>query len=216
MKYKIRLLLIVSATIFSGSTYSQNVFGFKAGMQLAKITGAGDVPHSLLPTLQVKGVAILPLGDEVTINPSLGYSGKGYKWTNISFEDQLGNSLGDGDVIGLFHYLQLTVPLTYKIVADGNQEYYFGAGPYFSYAVSGKGKLKHVAVSSEEETWDLFADGAYKRTDAGIAVEIASQLKKKFLISFNADIGLSDISKQGGGKLKHLAGGLSFGYLFAK
>jgi len=214
MKIKI-LLLLFSSYLFS-SGYSQSVFGFKAGMQLTKITGAGDVPNSLLPTVQIKGVAILPLSDEVTINPSLGYSGKGYKWTNLSFEDQLGNSLGEGDVIGLFHYLQLTIPLSYKIVADQNQEYYFGAGPYFGYAVSGKGKVKHAAVSSEEETWDLFADGAYKRTDAGIAVEIASRLKKKFMIAFNVDIGLSDVSNQGGGKLKQMAAGLSIGYLFAK
>jgi len=212
MKYKI-LLLLLSSYLFS-SGYSQGVFGFKAGMQLAKITGAGDVPNCLLPTLQVKGVAIFPLSDEVTINPSLGYSGKGYRWNNLTFEDQFGN-LATGDIIGLFHYLQVTVPISYKIVSNPNQEYYFGAGPYFSYAVSGKTKLKNAAIA-DYQSWDLFTNNAYKRTDAGIAIEIASRIKKKFLIAFNADIGLADVSNEGGGKLKQMAGGLSIGYLFSK
>jgi hypothetical protein len=185
-------------------------------MQLTKIAGFEDVPNSLLPTLQVKGISIIPLSDEVTINPSLGYSGKGYKWNNVEFTDQFGTPLGTGDVIGLFHYLQVTVPISYKIIPDETQEYYFGAGPYFGYAVSGKGRIKHVAVSSYEDSWDLFDDDAYKRTDAGIAVEIASRLKKKFLIAFNVDIGLSNVGNQGGGKLKQLAGGLSVGYLFRR
>ncbi len=215
MKYKI-LLLLLFAYLFSSASYSQGVFGFKGGMQLTRMTGLGDVPKSLLTTVQVKGVAIFPLSDEVTINPSLGYSGKGYRWNNLTFEDQFGSGLIAGDVIGLFHYLQLTVPISYKIAPDQNHEYYFGAGPYFSYAVSGKGKIKYAAISSDDDSWDLFSDKAYKRTDAGIAVEMASRLKKKFLIAFNADIGLADVSNDGGGKLKQLAGGLSFGYLFSK
>jgi hypothetical protein len=50
--------------------------------------------------------------------------------------------------------------------------------------------------------------------DAGVAVEIASRLKKKFMIAFNVDIGLADVSHDGGGKLKQLAAGISIGYLF--
>ena len=214
MKMKILLLSIFTSTLFISSTYSQNVFGFKGGMQLAKITGVGDVPKSLLTTIQLKGVAIFPLTDEVTITPSLGYSGKGYRWNNLTFTDQVGNSLGEGDAIGLFNYIQLTLPLSYKIIAGQNQEYYLGAGPYFSYAVSAKGKIKHVSLTGGDETWDMFKDNAYKRTDAGIAIEISSRLKRKYLISFNTDIGLADVSNDGGGKIKQLAAGISVGYVF--
>ena len=209
------LLLLLCAYLFTGSSYSQGVFGLKAGMQLARMTGLDDLPKSLLPTVQVKGVAIFPLSNDVTINPSLGYSGKGYKWNNLMFEDQIGNGLTSGDAIGIFHYLQLTIPFSYKIATARNQEYYFGAGPYFSYAVSGRGKIKYAAISMDDTSNDLFASGAYKRTDAGIAIEIASRLKKKFMIAFNVDIGLADVSHNSGGNLKQLAGGLSIGYLFA-
>jgi len=214
MKIKILLLSIIAATVFCTSSYAQNVFGLKAGMQLARITGVGDVPKSLLTTLQVKGIAIFPLNEDVTINPSLGYSGKGYRWNGLMFEDQIGNQLGEGDAIGLFNYIQLTVPLSYKIAPNANQEYYFGAGPYFSYAVSAKGKIKHVSLTGGDETWDMFKDNAYKRTDAGIAIEISSRLKRKYLISFNTDIGLADVSNDGGGKIKQLAAGISVGYVF--
>ena len=216
MKMKILLLSIFTSTLFFSTTYSQNVFGFKGGMQLAKITGVGDVPKSLLTTIQLKGVAIFPLTDEVTITPSLGYSGKGYRWNNLTFTDQVGNSLGEGDAIGLFNYIQLTVPLSYKIAPNANQEYYFGAGPYFSYAVSGKGRVKHVSLSGDDGTGDLFQNDNYKRTDAGIAIEMTGRLKKRYLISFNTDIGLANINNLGRTKIKQLAAGLSIGYLFVR
>ena len=80
MKIKVVLPLIVLTILSLKYSFAQSVFGIKGGMQLAKMTGFEDVPKSLLPTVQIKGIAILPLTEEVTIDPSLGYSGKGYKW----------------------------------------------------------------------------------------------------------------------------------------
>ena len=215
MKIKGFLLSCFCIHLFLIHANSQSSFGLKAGMQLVKMTGFDDGgPKSFLPTVQVKGIGIIPISDEVTLNPSLGYSGKGYKWNDLELTDELGNSIGSGDVIGLFHYVQLTVPISYQIASDQNHEYYLGAGPYFSYAVSGKGKVKHAAIQGNEDSWDLFSGDFYKRTDAGVAVEIASRLKKKFMIAFNVDIGLADVSHDGGGKLKQLAAGISIGYLF--
>src|SRR5262245_42449784 len=99
MKIKILLAFIVFPSFFCNSINAQSIFGFKAGMQLTKMTGFEDVPKSLLPTIQVKGVAIMPLGDELTINPSLGYSGKGFKWNDLELTDPVGNSLCTGDII---------------------------------------------------------------------------------------------------------------------
>ena len=212
------LSFIIAAILFSTLSYAQKVFGFKGGVQLTKMTGFQEVPKSLLTTLQLKGVAILPLTGAVTINPSLGYSGKGYRWKDLWFEDEngnlTGNPLGTADVIGLFHYAQLTVPLCYKIAPNQNQEYYLGAGPYFSYAVSGKAKIKHISLSGADETWNLFHSNGYRRTDAGLVVELSGRMKKKYLIALNADIGLADVRNGEGSKLKQRAIGISLGYLF--
>ena len=216
MKMKCFLLSCFCIHLFLIHANSQSSFGVKAGMQLAKMTGFEENPKGFLPTVQIKAIGIFPLSDELTINPSLGYSGKGFKWNDIEFTDQYGNFLGNGDVIGLFHYIQLTVPIAYKIAPDSKQEYYFGAGPYFGYAVSGKGKIKHAALANGEDSWDLFSDDAYKKTDAGIVIEISSTLKKKYMVAVNFDIGLSDVSNTGGGKLKQMTGGISIGYLFGK
>jgi hypothetical protein len=78
----------------------------------------------------------------------------------------------------------------------------------------GKGRIKHVALSNGQESFNLFTDDTYKRTDAGIAIEIASRLRKKYLAAFNVDIGLSNVGNGSGAKLKQLAAGLSVGYLF--
>jgi hypothetical protein len=210
-------LFLFCSFLLLTKSYGQNVFGFKVGGQFSKMKGFDDGgPKSLLPTVQVKGDGIIPISDDFTLNPSLGYSGKGYKWNDLEFTDQLGNPIGSGDVIGLFNYVQLTVPISYKIASDQNHEYYLGAGPYFSYAVSGKGKVKHAAIQGNEDSWDLFSGKSYKRTDAGVAIEVASRLNKKYMVAVNFDIGLSDVSNTGGGKLKQMAGGISIGYLFGK
>jgi hypothetical protein len=84
-----------------------------------------------------------------------------------------------------------------------------------AYAISGKGKVKNVAISSTDDHWDLFANDFYKRFDAGVVVEFTSTINRRFLASVNADIGLANINNGEGNKLKQIGAGLSIGYLFS-
>ena len=212
MKMKILFFVFSCTSLFVSRAYGQNGFGFKAGMQLSKMKGFEESSNGFLSTIQAKAIGIVHISDVVTLTPSLGYSGKGYKFPDVEFTDPVGNPIGSGEATGLFNYIQLTVPISYKIAANQNQEFFFGVGPYFSYGLSAKGKLKHVAIPDAEDSWDLYSGDGYKRTDAGMVVEISTRLKKKYMIAFNLDVGLSEVSN--GGNLKQLAAGLSVGYLF--
>lgn len=192
---------------------SQSIFGIKGGVQMARITGFQGLSQGFLTTMQAKFVGIMPVSDEVSITPSLGYSGKGYRLTNIQFTDQLGNDVGQGNINGLFNYIQLSLPLSYKFALDKTKDLYVGAGPYVAYAISGRGKVKNVAVQTTLDDWNLFSDDFYKRFDAGMVIEFTSTINKRFLASVNADIGLANISNGSGAKLKQIAAGLSIGYL---
>jgi hypothetical protein len=211
---KICFLLLFSACI--SDSRGQTIYGVKAGVQLAKMNGFQDQPVGFLTSLQVKGIAVMPLSDEISLLPSIGYSGKGYGWQNVNFFDQYGTPLGSGTSNGVFNYIQLSLPFSYKFTLDVEKDLYFGLGPYFAYAVSGKAKVKHVSIPNSDNSWDLFADDQYKKADAGLVVEFNSTIKKKFLVAVNVDIGLANVSNGNGNKLKQLAAGLSLGYLFAK
>jgi len=212
---KTKLLLITCCSIlFVTTSSSQNLFGIKAGVQLSKMSGFEGNPNGFLTSLQLKATGIFPVGDMVALTPSLGYSGKGYGWKGIDFTDQYGTPMGTGNVNGLFNYIQLTVPISYRIANNPNKEYYFGLGPYYAYAVSGKGRIKHISIPNAEDSWDLFSDDFYKRSDAGIVIEISTRRSKRYLASFNLDIGLANVSNGDGNKLKQLSAGLSLGYLF--
>ncbi|HYJ37003.1 MAG TPA: outer membrane beta-barrel protein [Chitinophagaceae bacterium] len=208
------LIFICSCLIFTRSL-GQNAFGFRGGAQLSRMSGFEGNPKGFLPTIQGKAIAIVALSETVTLNPSFGYSGKGFKWNDINFTDEYGNPLGEGDIHGLFNYLQLSAPLSYKIAINPNKEFYFGAGPYFAYALSARGKVKHTPLPNAEESWNLFTGDSYKKTDAGIAIEISTRLRKKYMVTVNLDFGLSDVNN-GPNKIKNQSAGISFGYLFNK
>jgi hypothetical protein len=216
MKQALNICLILSLCAFTTETHAQSIFGVKAGVQLDKVTGFETNPDHFLASFQLKGVAICPLGDQIFLVPSLGYSGKGYSFSNVEFTDPSGNYVGNGTANGIFHYVQLSLPFSYKFTLDPKKDLYFGLGPYFSYAVAGTGKIKNVAVPASDKTWNLFKDDVYKKPDAGVVVEFNSSINKKFLVAVNVDVGLANISNDGGNRLKQLAAGLSLGYLFAK
>jgi len=217
---KRRILIIALFTFLSfiiSPVMGQSLFGIKGGVQLARMTGLSgmdDVSQGFLPTMQAKFVGIMPVGDEVSFTPSLGYSGKGYSWNNVQVVDQYGNNVGEGDVHGLFNYIQLSLPFSFKFLLDRNKDLYFGAGPYAAYAISGKTKVKNVAVPNSDSHWDLFSGDFYKKFDAGMVLEFTTIINKRLLASVNADIGLANINNTNGSKLKQMAVGLSIGYLF--
>src|SRR5580765_6368809 len=146
MKNKILLPLAVCSILIFNSTYSQSQFGISGGLQLSHMSGFRENPKGNLESLQFKLLTLSPIAEEVVLIPSLGYSGKGYKWNNVEITDQMGNNLGEGDVIGLFNYVELSAPVCYKIPTKQHSQFYIGAGPYLAYALSGRGKLKNAAV----------------------------------------------------------------------
>jgi hypothetical protein len=214
MKNTLNLLLLFTAIVAFNDASAQNAFGFKGGLQMSHMSGFEGNPQGYLSSLQLKVILLPELSEQVFLTPSFGYSGKGFRWNNLELTDQYGNSLGQGDVVGLFNYLQLSLPVTYRFAAPKNNQFYIGAGPYFSYALSGKGKFKNAAVPNAEDSWDLYEGNNYKKMDGGIVIDFASRLKNNFLIAANVDIGLININNGAGNKLKNMAAGLSVGYLF--
>ena len=110
----------------------------------------------------------------------------------------------------------MSAPISYAINLKNENTIYVGAGPYFAYALSGKGKLKNTSGTINQDSWDLYSVDTYKRTDAGLTFQIDGTYESRFLISANIDVGLTDVVKLGGNKVKTIAAGISLGYLFRR
>jgi hypothetical protein len=175
--------------------------------------GYSDLKPKALATIEIKGVAIVPVSESFSVTPSLGYSGKGKQYRSIEMTDEMGNSLGNGDIHYLFNYFELAVPASYKLISQNGIEYYLGAGPYVGYAFSGKNKLKNVSLPSGDQSTNIFPSDYYNRMDAGLVLELTARFNKNFLVAFNLDIGLTNVTKSSS-YIRNQAGGLSIGYLF--
>ena len=116
----------------------------KAGAAISDRTGNNGSNEKSLTGLQAFGLRITSLGNSFIMQPSVGYYPKGNRYTNLTFEDQLGNDLGTGDLNLRFDYLELTAPFQY-LIANGKVKFFAGLGPYFSYALGGKAVRKFVS-----------------------------------------------------------------------
>ena len=213
---KIRLLAGISLFLFVFiNNMNAQSFGFKAGVQFSEMTGL-PLSSNYLTSFQGKAAGIVKVNKSISLTPSLGYSGKGYVFGVLVLTDQSGNEIGLGKSNTRFNYLQLTVPVSYRIALKKENAIYLGAGPYFAYALSTKGKLNNSNASTDPNTWKLVTAEGFKKTDAGLAIQIDATLKKRFLVSLNIDFGLINVAELYGNEIKSKAAGISIGYLFHK
>jgi len=208
-------LVMFVLIILNHNINAQQSFGIKAGVQFSKMKEF-VLNTNYLTSLQAKGIGVFKINKSIALTPSIGYSGKGFVYRNLQMTDNLGNTIGTADAHNLFNYIQLTVPVSYSIGFGKANTLFFGAGPYFAYALSGKGKLKNINGTVDPSSWALYSDDTYKRTDAGLVIELSGTLNQRFLISLNTDFGFTDVFKGEEAKMKTIAGGLSIGYLFQK
>src|SRR3954471_1957920 len=92
LRFYVRGTMLLFCLILVSRANCQTIFGIKGGVQLANMQGYDYKPKPLT-TIQVKGLALLPLSDAVTLTPSFGISGKGKQYKNIEFTDEVDNSL---------------------------------------------------------------------------------------------------------------------------
>src|SRR5207244_2357162 len=101
--------------------YSQFVvFGAKAGLNLATVTGNAVENTSMLPSFHVGGTANFLINDNFMIQPEVLYSGKGVKSSNQgTFK---------------FSYVEVPVLVQYKTSSG----FFVEAGPQIGFLVSAK------------------------------------------------------------------------------
>jgi len=163
-------------------------FGIKGGLNLAKTKISSDgisLVFDNITSFHLGLVYDTPIYKNFYFNPNILFSQKGYKV-----------AIMHTDMNTRINYIQVPLNFTYKYETS-NIKLYALAGPFISYAVSGKesgNQLNGMGLYIKVDGPLNFGnhDYEYNRFDAGIGLGAGIEFKK-FQIGVGYDFGLFDI-----------------------
>lgn len=127
----------------------------------------------------------VPLGTGLYVNPSLAFHSKG---TKTSLKGLAGDVISN-DIKATTHYIEIPIHLGYRVSLMNLVSVAVQAGPYFSYALSGK-------VDDGTSTYDIYKEGVNelfslkgKRFDMGLGANAYVGYSMYYLV-LGADFGL--------------------------
>ncbi len=178
-----KLLLALAGIAFvAGSAvaqdYEKNIFGVRAGMNVANMSVKGYSPDSKIG-FHVSGVyqRLLTSSAPLYLETGLSFSQKGCK---------SGSEVGDIKANAM--YLQIPVMVNYKFSIKDAVTLYPSVGLYYGLGIGGKVKGEGYNVDTFGKT------GALKRSDLGMRVSATVEWKK-FSLGLGYEFGLMDINK---------------------
>lgn len=204
MKYAVAIIVTLC---FAASSFAQGIYiGPRIGANFANVSydGDGDPDLNSRTSVLYGGVLELGLADKFAIQPEVSYIVRGYESEE---------SLGFLNPNLTLNYLDFGGLLKFKTGSEGLNAY-LGAGPYYSYALSGE---FDTAVGTVEIDFD--DDEAFERGDwtAAFAAGVQLPLGESFLfVDARYLLGLTDLNDRDDEvEIRNRAFSLSAGILFA-
>lgn len=161
MKKLIITLSIVASTFAAFSQTNQVKIGIKAGVTLPTISAVGgasayDGPeppdYKMSTSFYIGGTVDLPVSDLFSIQPGLTLIGKGGKAQVYfsNFEPGPGLYVFQGDYKLNTMYLDIPVNAVFNFNI-GRGKIFFGGGPYYGFAISGKTKTEGITINGANQ-----------------------------------------------------------------
>jgi len=220
------MLLVVACVIGGSHALAQEKisYGIKAGVNVATYSFSdedeyydNELKKRPAFSFHIGGLVDVPIAPAFSLQGGLTLSGKGYRET-WSGEDEFDGTYYEGSFRENIMVLEIPVNAVYK-----TGQFFFGAGPYVAYALSGKWKEKFEEdfgdgdVEKDEESGKVVFSGesAYRtRTDFGINLLAGYQLNTQLNISAGYGFGIKDIHPGPDWSGKNRVISLSVGYMF--
>ncbi len=192
-----------------GNAQDKIQFGVRAGMNINSLS-EGELDSRI--GYHVGAVMDWNVAKNLYVQPGLFFTTRGAK-SESKFEEE-GIQVSEETKYNL-NYLQIPISVSYRFPVSKQFKIDVNAGPYFAMGIGGKVKSEYSAAGqSEKEEGDIFGDkGDCKRFDAGLRVGAGVHIQK-FSVGLIYDLGLANIAKGEGGKLKNGSFQISLGYNF--
>ncbi len=222
---------VLAFALVSGSIMAQSndgvKFGVRAGVNLATVAISGDGVTSeekdaikSLTSFNFGGYAEIPVSDKFSIQPGLSLSGKGYKLKeSSSYLDEDGMVSETLKVNTNIMFLELPVNAVFNF-----NGFYFGAGPYLAYALSGKIKAENtiteggisMTTSASNDVKFGSKAGEIRALDYGFNGLVGYKLENGLNFNLNYGLGLGNYinNSVGNGKMSNRVFSFLVGYSF--
>lgn len=220
MKYSKILFSFCLLYLISINSYSQVRFGLKLGPNIAYANFKGDGASAyedfreLLVKYHFEGICILPVNETFKFRLGLGVHAKGHK--SVETVNSINNIVEITPI-----YLQIPIIASYV-----NDKFHIGAGPYFSFGLSGKyiekeegGGVPSKIIRDGSIVFGNTIDSDLRNLDAGLQLEAGFTIKYDWIISGAYNIGLinfypAPLADPDGISGKFNSFSISIGYLF--
>lgn len=203
MKKTLCSLALICA--ISSQLKAQISFAPVLGMNLAKMdvkaSGIGFSPDNLIGA-HIGAIARIPINNKLSVQPGILYSMKGF---DLKYQ---------GDALKMnFNTIELPINLTYNLSGDNNEGFYIMAGPYVSYALSGKMELKSNGLTQSADLKFNDEDGI-NRVDFGFNLGAGYRLNNGLMIQAQYGLGLNNMANKDVlfSELKNKVFGFTLGY----
>ena len=192
-----KVLFIFGLCILFNTSFAQIKIGLTAGLNISNSIfnqmNSSTESNNYKAGFQAGVVADFGISNQFSITPELLFSQRGSKG-NISYLT--------------LNYMQLPVNATYKFDVGNDSKLFVFAGPYLSYALSGKIKTAERLI---QNTKFGSKDDEYKPLDFGLNIGVGYQFEKIFFkLQFNP--GLYNLSNVKGSSFKNTNLTFSVGY----
>ncbi len=186
--------LLLCAVMLFGTVCMANAqdkiqFGVRAGMNISSLSGDMKDLDSRIG-YHVGAIMDWNVTGNLYVQPGLFFTTRGAKEEGFKMN---------------MNYLQIPISVAYRFPVSDAFKIDVNAGPYFAMGLGGKVKDAGVKVFGDE--------GFCKRFDAGLRVGAGVHIQK-FSVGLIYDLGLTNIAKEDGGKIKNGSFQISVGYNF--
>lgn len=197
--------LMAGATAFAqtrpaSSTAGATRWGLKAGVNLAKYSfGRDNVDNptsDYTTSAHITGYADVPLARNFSVQPGISLQGKGgeFDFTHPS----LGPATRKDDVT----WLEIPVNFVGKVPVGAGTSFYFGAGPYAGFAITGHHTTTIKSSGNDNKADIQFGDepgDTMRGIDLGVNALAGFQLINGINFGAGYGLGLKDLNPNGSG-----------------
>ncbi|QDH81170.1 PorT family protein [Echinicola soli] len=228
------LSLFVFTMFFPTLSDAQVQWGVRAGMNMtnSKFTQADGSVDETDPVVRMQiGLTLdVPVWNDIYLQPSLIYQGKGFKgrgvWSAVTGEDS--------EFKVNLSYLVMPVHVVFKPRIGSSGRLLVGAGPYIGYGLGGNWESEtdllydDIMLAQRQGDVNFTKDGSVgdmgtynygEPWDYGLGFLLGYEFMERYSVQVNGDFGMANLQyKYGdydtGQELKNIGLGVSFGYKF--
>lgn len=216
-----KIIITIFAALAALTASAQQLrWGVTAGANISTVSGESPALGFNAGVRGELGLASVAKG--LYVDGGVLFTQKGYHspWLTSFMTDILGVIIGKPihqEWSTRTYHIDVPLHVGYRFNISDNFNLYVSAGPYMSYGLAGKFKVRTVEDGGKETrtSVNVFKEKIENRFDWGLGGDIGIEVARHYRVGIGYDFGLSNLcSNLYKGDMKRFTGTFSVGYMF--